>query len=516
MKTNKLLLLVLLALPMTALSSSVFAQSKGEMPFTSSSPNTNKLIRKAWVEFGDFRVEEGNQYVRQVLAEDPDCGMAYVFLYTPDPEEEKRNFQKAASLKLSADERMFLDGVMARRENKPTQKYFEPLVKKYPRDYYLQLWMIFNNSDAERAIQIGEAITGRSPKFAPTYNLLGYLYMGKRDLVKAEANFDRYISLQPTLANPYDSKGDLMMQAGKIPEAVTLYEKAASLGMSVSATKAAAARARLKFPAPSEAEAAVIKEIILATLAASKEGDVDALLRDYADQSIEIFGDQRANIGLPNLRRRVSDMFRNGGFTKQDFTAQGIDGAGPIAITYGPNKYTWKNLASGKESERDENAIFLLRKQADGKWKILADHFYESGSQALSPDDRKSINQLISSWDAALKPGETLSKQNFDDFQALYSPQAIEIFSNQVSNIGIANLRSRWEQYSGAKMETNSLNPHGVEGLGRRAVAWGIGNQNFYLKDSDELRKLEFPWAMILTKEKDDAWKILVMHWGAD
>lgn len=62
----------------------------------------------------------------------------------------------------------------------------------------------------------------------------------------------------------------------------------------------------------------------------------------------------------------------------------------------------------------------------------------------------------------------------------------------------------------------NSLGPLGIEGRGRRAVAWGIANQNFYPKDSDELRKHQFPWAMILTKEKDDTWRILAIHWGVD
>jgi hypothetical protein len=45
------------------------------------------------------------------------------------------------------------------------------------------------------------------------------------------------------------------------------------------------------------------------------------------------------------------------------------------------------------------------------------------------------------------------------------------------------------------------------------AVAWRIANQNFYMKASKELIKRQYPWAMILTKEKDDAWRILAMHW---
>ena len=158
-----------------------------------------------------------------------------------------------------------------------------------------------------------------------------------------------------------------------------------------------------------------------------------------------------------------------------------------------------------------------MRKNQEGKWKILANHYYGWNEDAppISADDRTSINKLFADWDAALKLGEELSAKHFDAFSALYSGQAIEIFQDQLSNIGLPNLRSRWDQFEGAKMEMNSLGAIGVEGLGRRAIAWGIGNQNFYLKDSKDLQKFQFPWAMILTKEKEDVWRILAIHWGS-
>lgn len=62
-------------------------------------------------------------------------------------------------------------------------------------------------------------------------------------------------------------------------------------------------------------------------------------------------------------------------------------------------------------------------------------------------------------------------------------------------------------------METNALHPSHVEIIGRRAVAFGVENQNVYPKDSKELQKFQFPWAMILAKEKDDVWRILALHW---
>ncbi|MEX2235892.1 MAG: hypothetical protein WD824_27290 [Cyclobacteriaceae bacterium] len=506
-----------LCLMMISASPGLLAQSKGEMPFTSSSPNANKLLRSAWVALADFEMDNANKITHDVLNEDPDCGMAYASLFPSNNEERDENLRKAESMKLSADERMFVEGVKARREKKSTQDYFEPLIKKYPSDYYLHLWIMLNNSDPERAIQIGETIIRKKSKFAPAYNVLGYSYMNKNDMARAEANFNKYISLRPDLANPYDSKGDYLTTAGKLEEAITSYEKAASLGMTDSKNKAESARARVKFPEPSEADASRIKEIIHASFEASKTSNVDELLKNFTEQSIEIFETQRVNVGLPNLRVRNAAMFQNGTFPKIDCMLEPVKGTGPIAVAYGKNEFIWKENASGKETERKNNVIFVLRKHNDGNWKILADHFYgtDVDAPALSADDKASISQVLNIWETSVKAGEPVAEKHFKPLSSVYSSQAIEIFPNQISNIGLSNIQARWENFLGAKFETNSLGTLGIEGLGRRAVAWGIGSQSFYAKDSEELIKSQFPWAIILTKEKDDAWKILAFHWGS-
>jgi hypothetical protein len=88
---------------MIILSSSVLAQSKGQMPFTSSSANANKLLRSAWIDLADFKIQEGNNTIHQVLKEDPDCGMAYASLFPSTAAEREESLRKAESMKLSAD-----------------------------------------------------------------------------------------------------------------------------------------------------------------------------------------------------------------------------------------------------------------------------------------------------------------------------------------------------------------------------------------------------------------------------
>jgi len=513
MKTRHALLCLFLVFSLPT-----FAQSKGEMPFTSSSPNANKLLRNAWVALGDFRMEDANRYTHQVLEQDPDCAMAYASLFSQNSEEVDENIKQAEMKKLSADEKLFIDAVKARRENRSNQEYFEPLIRKYPSDNYLHLWAMYNSTDPENAIQIGETIIRKNPKFAPAYNMLGYLHMNKNEMEVAENYFTKYVSLRPNLANPYDSKGDYFMRTGKTEEAIPLYEKAAALGMTVSKTKAERARARLRFPQPSKEDATLIQEITAAAFAGYKDRNVDAFVEHQAEQALEIFPDQRVNIGRPNIRVRASNMFKNATIIKNDFSLEPIKGAGPIAVTYGKAESLVRENISEKEIAQTFNTIFLYRKGNDGDWKIIANHYYgwnEEG-QPLSAEDRESIGKVIASWEYILRAGEVMTETHVEDFSQLFSPQAIEMFGNLVSNVGLPNLKARWRHYTGAKMEVNSLGMIGVEGAGRRAIAWGIGNQHFYAPNSTELQKFEFPWAMILTKEKDDVWRILVQHWGAD
>jgi hypothetical protein len=106
------------------------------------------------------------------------------------------------------------------------------------------------------------------------------------------------------------------------------------------------------------------------------------------------------------------------------------------------------------------------------------------------------------------------------NFMSIQSPQAVEILPNQWSNIGIANVRLRatgfigitWAQFTGYSFDVNSFATISAPGSSQRAVAWGIGDHSNYSNGSDKLSQYLFPWAMILTKDKDGQWKILLYH----
>jgi ketosteroid isomerase-like protein len=319
------------------------------------------------------------------------------------------------------------------------------------------------------------------------------------------------MSLRPDLANVYDSKGDYLVRNSKFQEASLMFDKAVSLGMVNSGIKAQRARARVKFPRPSEAEFSEMKQLVANSTQALVKSNIDEMMQQHADQCIEIFGSQVANVGASNIRRRLLDLAQNNQFLKSEVRLENIDGIGPISVGWGPYESATKANASGQVNETKGNAIFVFRKQTDGPWKIVTVHFVP-GEQPEAEDDGAKVRQVITTWNNTLKPNEAFAEEHANALGNLYSAQAVEMLPSQRSNIGIANLKARWSGFYGMKLETNSLGPINVDIIGRRAVAWGMGIQNGYAKDSKELFRVDFPWVMIFTKERDDVWRILAVN----
>lgn len=193
-----------------------------------------------------------------------------------------------------------------------------------------------------------------------------------------------------------------------------------------------------------------------------------------------------------------------------------VKGVGPIAFALGKTEQVFQPKSDEKPYESKGYAFFLFRKQNDGQWRVLADHWLDSDEELskLSAEDVADVRKVLASWTGIQTSNKEISEKSIDEFAALYSQQAIEIFPSQRSNVGIANLRERWSWFVGARFESSTLGTIGVEGVGRKAIAWGIGRQALYPKGSEEITRSEFPWVMLLTKEKDDVWRILAIHWA--
>lgn len=99
----------------------------------------------------------------------------------------------------------------------------EELLKFEPTDLEtrVQLAEMLRKFDMpDRAIKEYEKIIELDPKRKMAYNYLGYLYAERGDFATGLKYIDQYIQLAKDEPNPYDSKGELLMMAGRLEEAV--------------------------------------------------------------------------------------------------------------------------------------------------------------------------------------------------------------------------------------------------------------------------------------------------------
>jgi len=105
----------------------------------------------------------------------------------------------------------------------------EEAVNRLPSDVELRLQLArhyrgFGNYDG--ALREFETAAELDPNRKMIYNDLGYVHAYRGDFTSALKNIDTYIELAPDEPNPYDSKGEILMTAGRLNEAAIQFKLA--------------------------------------------------------------------------------------------------------------------------------------------------------------------------------------------------------------------------------------------------------------------------------------------------
>ncbi len=79
--------------------------------------------------------------------------------------------------------------------------------------------LYYGMGDYDRALQEFETILAQDPNHKFVYNMLGYTFAARGDFVTAIKYIDEYKKLAPDEPNPYDSKGEILLFAGRMAEA---------------------------------------------------------------------------------------------------------------------------------------------------------------------------------------------------------------------------------------------------------------------------------------------------------
>lgn len=231
-KRTILVLGVLLFIAATAI---MAAGAGGKMPVTTSSDPARADYLKGLNLADNLKIQESQQYFRKAVQEDPKFAIAFLNLAFSEPVANDffKDLNQAVKLAggASEGERLWILSADAAAKGLPNQQgeYLEKLVAAYPKEeraHHLQGVFNFGLQKYDKAIENFQQAVTINPKFAPSYNLLGYSYRFHGDFDKSEQAFKKYIEQIPDDPNPYDSYAELLMKLGRYDESIANYEKA--------------------------------------------------------------------------------------------------------------------------------------------------------------------------------------------------------------------------------------------------------------------------------------------------
>lgn len=184
---------------------------------------------------------DARQLFEKAVKIDPGFAMAYLYLSRTfgqlqlgDIQKRDEALEKAyrASKRATENEQLAIRADYAGIIQQNPQLQLDLLLEladKAPRDkrvfFSLGLWYR-DRSFPDKAIDEFKKTVELDPVFGEAYNQLAYGYFNKGDFATALEYLEKYASLNPGDANPFDSMGDLLWRMGKLDEAVEQYRKA--------------------------------------------------------------------------------------------------------------------------------------------------------------------------------------------------------------------------------------------------------------------------------------------------
>jgi len=211
------------------------------LPSSSKSKKAVKSMHKASELYANVHIEKGNEVIKQVLDGDPNLFLAYVYAVqwaneaTRPPLLEKalavdaKNFNEAENIL-----RNMLENIQKDPAYKPTDDMLA-LVQAYPKTPQAAEWAalhsFYSSGDVEAGLKYAQQVVEMSPKYAPIYNNIGYMYMQKNEMNLAKTALEKYIALAPKESNAYDSMGEFYAINKDYAKAAEHYDKAAEMGL---------------------------------------------------------------------------------------------------------------------------------------------------------------------------------------------------------------------------------------------------------------------------------------------
>lgn len=128
-------------------------------------------------------------------------------------------------------------------------------------------------------------------------------------------------------------------------------------------------------PPLTAADEVAIRAALEEWCAAALAGDLERWSSVYSPQGIEVFESGQSNVSRANIAVRVRGFFANGKFTRCVNNVSAIQGTGNTAVMVHAMEQDWVNTESQQATKYAYNNWTLLKKETDGKWRILVTHW---------------------------------------------------------------------------------------------------------------------------------------------
>lgn len=211
------------------------------LPVSTSSERAREAYYQAEHLASNLQIEEAMARLGKALEADPEFFMACVLMtYYTCGEQKAALIDRALAIDVPSlnEAEKIIRQQLEIWDQDPKGKADETmktLVAAYPETpqayHWASLHAAYTDKDAESALEYAKRLAELSPDFAPNYNHLGYLYMGKSQMKEAKAAFEKYIDLLPNAANPYDSMAEYYMVNQDYAKSAEYYERAAMMGI---------------------------------------------------------------------------------------------------------------------------------------------------------------------------------------------------------------------------------------------------------------------------------------------
>lgn len=212
---------------------------QGKLAQMTKSIEAFRCYSKAMEYYEKFFRNEAIECLEKAINEDSTFASAYLRLAMlrfdfGSKEDGMRALEKARKFKsqLSKADEFYLRMVEARVDGNRKQQMtiLQEAVQHMPYDVDLRLDLArlyrYYLNDLQRSLEEFQIVLEMDPGRKSVYNDLGYLYAFLGDFETALKFLRKYQEMAPDEPNPYDSMGEILMQAGRLNEAIEQYQKA--------------------------------------------------------------------------------------------------------------------------------------------------------------------------------------------------------------------------------------------------------------------------------------------------